>query len=362
MSACCPLSTTVPVAASTKDEARPPSRERASSTVTRAPCSASATPAARPAKPPPITTRLRITLCRKLGPSPGSERESHVLIAWQGDALVEDVEAARLDACQQPLVDEPHGFRGRERTAILGREGPARAQVVGASPTALERHQRAHSWGVAAGEELLLVAAEVPQILERQVDAAAGAVLAHVAQDVGELERDAEVVRIVHGGGMPAAEDLDAQEADGGGDQVAVLLELVEGPVAPAREIHLDAADQVREVPVRQGEASHGVGERDADGVGRRSRVHAIELLPPAREQGSGVARTGVEPVGNVVDETAERVHRVEGGTALRTEQPKGLREAAAAAARDRMAVSIGSCDRGVAHAERPERRGSSRS
>ena len=44
----------------------------------------------------------------------------------------------------------------------------------------------------------------------------------------------------------PAAEDLDAQEADGGGDQVAVLLELVEGPVAPAREIHLDAAGGTR--------------------------------------------------------------------------------------------------------------------
>src|SRR5262245_12440171 len=351
MSACCPLSTTVPVAASTKDEARPPSRGRASSTVTRAPCSASATPAARPAKPPPMTTRLRIRLCRELGPPPGGQRESHVLVARQRDALVEDVEAARFDARQQSLVDEPHGLRRRERATILGSEGSPRAQVVGACASALERHQRTHTCGVPAGEQLLLVAAEVSQVLERKVDAAAGAVLAHVAQDVGELERDAEVARIVRGGGMPAAEDLDAEEADGGGDQVAVLLERAEGPVAPAREIHLDAADQVREVPLRQGEPPHGVGERDADGVGRRSRVHAVELVPPAREQDRGVTRAGIEAVGDVVDEAAERIYRVEAGTALWTEEPEGLREAAAAAARDRVAVGIGPGDRCVAHA-----------
>src|SRR4029077_4111765 len=111
-----------------------------------------------------------------------------------------------------------------------------------------------------------------------------------------------------------------------------------------------------REMVLRQREASRGVGERDADRVRRRPRVDAVELLAPARQQGRGVARTGVEAIRDVVDEAAECVHRIESGTALRPEQAERLREAAAAPARDLVAVGVGPGERGITHATAPER------
>src|SRR5262245_48291542 len=247
MSACWPLSTTAPVSASRKDEARPPRRGRASSTVTRVPRSARATAAERPAKPPPITTTCAMS-GGQLRPSPRRQRKPDALVARQRDALVEDVEATRLDARQEALVDEPHGLRRCQGAAVLGREGPAGAQVVRARPPALEGHQRTDARRVASREELLLVAGEARQVVEREVEPPAGGVLGDVAQDVRELECDAEIAGVVGCGGVPAAEDLDAQEPDGRGHQVAVLLELVEGRVASARQVHLDAAAQIVEV------------------------------------------------------------------------------------------------------------------
>jgi hypothetical protein len=44
------------------------------------------------------------------------------------------------------------------------------------------------------------------------------------------------------------AKDLDAHQADGGGDEVAVLVQLVEGRVAPPFEVELDVAGEVEEV------------------------------------------------------------------------------------------------------------------
>ena len=58
-----------------------------------------------------------------------------------------------------------------------------------------------------------------------EVNAAAVGVVAHVAEDVGELERLAEVHGVVAAGRVAVAEDLDAQQADDGRHAVAVELE-----------------------------------------------------------------------------------------------------------------------------------------
>src|SRR5262245_13402375 len=136
MSACWPLSTTAPVSASRKDDARPPRRGRASSTVTRVPRPASSTAAASPANPPPMTTTSAMS-GRELRAAPGGQREADALVARQRDALVEDVEAARLDARQQPLVDEAHGFCRRHRAAILRRQRATCTEVERPRPAAL---------------------------------------------------------------------------------------------------------------------------------------------------------------------------------------------------------------------------------
>ena len=53
------------------------------------------------------------------------------------------------------------------------------------------------------------------QILEWQIDASALRILAHVANDVGELEREPKFLRIDTRGRIGVAENLDANEADG---------------------------------------------------------------------------------------------------------------------------------------------------
>ena len=72
-----------------------------------------------------------------------------------------------------------------------------RAPVEVARALALERDQPPHRIGHPAGRQILDRAAGGREVLERQVDAAALEVVLDVAEDVGQLQRDAEVQRVV---------------------------------------------------------------------------------------------------------------------------------------------------------------------
>jgi hypothetical protein len=90
-------------------------------------------------------------------------------------------------------------------------------------------------------------AAEAAQFVLRQVDAAVIEVGLHVAHDVGELQGDPEVHRVVAPARMAAAEDVQADEPDRRGHAPAVLAQIIEGVVAAMAEIHLHAVDEVFE-------------------------------------------------------------------------------------------------------------------
>src|SRR5207245_10638878 len=101
---------------------------------------------------------------------------------------VEAVEAGRLDPVERRAV-EP-GKRGDARRAAGVEpleEGQALPQVR-AGPLRLERHQLAPGGRGAAGRDLVLAHAEALELVLRQIDAAELPVLAHVADDVDELE------------------------------------------------------------------------------------------------------------------------------------------------------------------------------
>ena len=104
-------------------------------------------------------------------------------------------------------------------------------------------------------------------------------------------------------------------EPDRGGDPVAVLPQLIERSVAPAREIHLDPRDHFLEVLARDTKPFRAVGERARDGAGRLAAVHPVQFLAPSFEQRGRFADRFV--VGDIINETAERVHRVERAAAL---------------------------------------------
>src|SRR5262249_57104151 len=77
------------------------------------------------------------------------------------------------------------------------------------------------------------------------------------AQDVGQLERDAEFEGVVVGAGMTAAEDANTDEANRRRDTAAVLDEVVERRVTRLLKIHRHAVDHVLERLTRQIEGSN---------------------------------------------------------------------------------------------------------
>ena len=71
--------------------------------------------------------------------------------------------------------------------------------------------------------------AEALHVFNGKVDAAALCIFANVAEDVGELEGYAGFFGEFFGARVLVAEDADADEANYGGHEVAVAIEIFEG-------------------------------------------------------------------------------------------------------------------------------------
>src|SRR4051794_34254660 len=94
--------------------------------------------AARPAKPPPMTTTSFIgwLISRAsdelvdLRAREVAERDAHLVAARHGRLGAEDVELARLDALEQRVVDVAHDLGDDQLGALVARQRRPRAQVV----------------------------------------------------------------------------------------------------------------------------------------------------------------------------------------------------------------------------------------
>ena len=114
-------------------------------------------------------------------------------------------------------------------------------------------------------------AAELFEVLARQIDTSVRDVFTHVAKDVPELEGDSELVGERRGKcAVGAVEDAERQPADRARDAPAVQLELGERDVLGAEDVHLGAVDELPKGRDGDGEASRGVGEGD------EHRVHGL--------------------------------------------------------------------------------------
>src|SRR5690606_31856113 len=133
--------------------------------------------------------------------------------------------------------------------------------------------------------------------------------------DVGVLEGEAEVLGVAAGGRALVAEDGDAQEADAGGDPVAVQAQRGHVVVGAALEVHGDAGDdlvegvaRVVEVAVAGGELAPELGVRGI-GVDVGVGVDAGDLGGPAGQRAAGrllAGGAGLALVDDVVDDAAE--------------------------------------------------------
>ena len=179
--------------------------------------------------------------------------------------------------------------------------------VKGFGAVVLTLHQRAEAVIVVVIEDLLFGDAEVAEVFEGEVDATGVAgVLADVAQDVGELEGVAEMEGVFLGVGMAVAEDFDADEADDGGDLVAVVEEFFEGLEAGASEVAGDAVDEFGEQS--RGEVVFGGEGEDfvEQGIGAGGTVQ--EGVFPGLELGFALGDGVGFFVGDVIDDAAEGV------------------------------------------------------
>ena len=192
------------------------------------------------------------------------------------------------------------------------RQGRLGGAVVRVRAVGLEAHQPDERRRVPPAGELVLRVPEPPDLVERQVDAAPLGVRAEVAHDVRQLERDAQVDRVVPGPGVRVAEDLDAGQTDRPRHPVAVLVQLLERGVAPLVDVHLDAVEDRLEVLALDGKGPDHLGEMLGDRLRRAAVVRAAELEPPLRQDAALLARGRRPLVDGVVDRPAEGIERVD--------------------------------------------------
>src|SRR5581483_3344966 len=122
-------------------------------------------------------------------------------------------------------------------------------------------HERLEGRVRRATSKTLGIAAEAAEVVRRQVDPATVEVFGQVAEDVGQLQRDAGVfgvdLRL-----LPAkSPNVDARQPDGRRDAVAVAVQGCEVGEVNRVQVHLDAVEHVFEVHRRHVETYDRVME-----------------------------------------------------------------------------------------------------
>ena len=172
-------------------------------------------------------------------------------------------------------------------------------------------------------------------------------VLAQVAQDVGQLQGEAERCRQPVADLGPQAEDAAAQPSHGAGDPVAVLQQVGPGGEPQRfRRVRFHAVDDGLKIGLGQTEMGDRFGQGDGDRILGLPRIEGVDFVPPAGQFALfHVERIGV--VGNVVDDAAEGVDREHGVPLLPRQEPHGPIEGRARGAHDRFDMFAGAADFG---------------
>ena len=182
--------------------------------------------------------------------------------------------------------------------------------------------------------------AETLEFVGRQVDAAAARILADVANDVGELEGEAEIVGVLQGAPVFVAEDLGGEQADHAGHPVAVEVQRLEVGIAGLRQVHFHAVDDLGEQLLRQVEGVRGFGEGLRDGVAGFALVGASQFGAPPGEPDARQLRVGAF-VDDVIHLPAEGVERGDGAAARWRQEEEAVIEAGPALRRLLLAVFV---------------------
>ncbi len=228
----------------------------------------------------------------------------------------EDVEVRRLDPVEHARVQAHREAHARAHRGGGGGDRRPRAGEQGAGALHLVGDQGADRRAGRVGGEVVLGHAEALAVLRGEVDAVQAPVLAHVADEVGQLERQAEAaeVGVVTRG---HAEQRGHDPPDRAGRAVHVGHELL-----PRGDPHRGAVDAHRahvgaQLAEREPVAGGGVGQGAHDrlaGLGAR-----VELRLPGVQHGAPAVGRGraARAVDDLVGGAHVAVEGVRGGSQL---------------------------------------------
>jgi len=112
-------------------------------------------------------------------------------------ALLEDPVIVAGDFVEQRAIDRSHHQAGALRAAVFGREDLERLVVAAPGTLGLEAHQAHEALGVIRVQNIRRRHSVFLQLVEGQIDAVFPRILADVADDVGELERESELFGVL---------------------------------------------------------------------------------------------------------------------------------------------------------------------
>ena len=242
---------------------------------------------------------------------------------------MQHLEVVVFDLAQQGAVDAGH-HQPRLLRAAVRRGQQGQGLVVQAVRTlGLKAHEGGEALGIHTVEDFVRLDVELLQLAHRQVDAPAPGVFAHVADDVGELQRLAQGVGVVGGLLLRLAEDARRHFAHDAGHEVAVALQVGVIEVTGLMQVHLAAFDHRLQMALFDAEFATEVHDGLHD---RMARVACISLghfgLPPGQ---LGLGHACIHHVVDyIVHFAAEGVKGRDGGALALGQEEKGVVKAAA--------------------------------
>lgn len=223
----------------------------------------------------------------------------------------------RFDFTQQGAVNAGHHQPGF-LAALVGRGQQAKSlfiQFVCAG--CLVTHQGLKARRVLALQDVLGFDLKLLQLVDGQVNAPAHRVLAHVADDVGELESQAQGVGV--GGGLVLALSKNACRhfAHHTGHQMAVALETRVVEVTGLGQVHLAAFNHRQQMAGLDAKFMGAGHERLHHRVLGRACKGALDFGLPPSQLGRRHAWVG-HFIDHIIDFTAKSVKGGDRGTAVR--------------------------------------------
>src|ERR1017187_6129040 len=153
----------------------------------------------------------------------------------------ENIKFSALQFLQQLPINGTHQFGGDHGFPVFGRQGFLRQRIKMFCPFGDTAGEREIAVRVLRIQNLGVGDVEFFEFRLRQVNPSARGIAFHVAQNVRDLKRLAEINGVVVAGGIFKAENFNAQQPDDGGDAVAVEFQRLIILITQRVQIHLAA-------------------------------------------------------------------------------------------------------------------------